>query len=652
MRKESILLKIFKALLFCGIFALLVMLYWSTLVVEENLIEIKQKLETIESKTSQAVYKTENPTQVVSKRVYESSLPNLLSPDPYFTKTLPSELPPGFIPNGIRKGASLGKPDSLNPFSNWYQVVTWYGLAVPSLSKNHFGFYEAFGPDLAERIEVKGNPPEYWVYLRDNVYWQPIEKSWFSGELAPQFFKKVKVTAQDFKFYFDAMMNPYNSEGGAVALRTFYDDVEEIKVMDDLTFVVKWKNNRYISKQLTLGLKPIPSHIYKYFPDGSKIIEDEKEDSYRTSSVWALNISKHWAKNIIVSCGAYLFDGFSDRQINFKRNPDHYNPYDALVEGIQIQLRASPDSIWQSFKEGELDNYNIRADQLSELESFLSSNAYKEQPYSVNKLDYIQRSYAYIGWNQARDLFKDKNVRRALTMAIDRERIIRQTLNGMGIPIHGPFFVFSPSNNPNLKPLPFDPIQSRKILEEAGWRDTDRDGILDKNGIPFKFSLHYYVKNPIGKAIAEYMQTALKEVGIEVNLNGVDIADLTQVFEDKNFDALLLAWMLSSPPEDPRQLWHSSQADVKGSSNAIGFRNQEADSIIDKLDFETDPKKRLELYHRFDEIILDEQPYTFLYTPKEKLLTRSYLKNVFLPVDKIPHANISEPDLEVTWIEK
>lgn len=652
MRHESTGFKFFKTLLLLAIAGFLSLLYWSTLVVEENLIEIKQKLETIEAKT-QPIYKSENKPQILAERKIVSDLPNLLTPDPYFKNTLPSELPEPFLPTGIRHAAVLGKPDNLNPFTNWYQVALWYSLCVPSLSKNHFGFYETFAPDLAERMEVKNDPPEYWVYLRDNVYWQPMEKAWFSGELAPQFFKKVKVTAHDFKFFFDALMNPYNSEGGAVALRTLYDDIKEIEVKDDLTFVVKWKEPKYISKQLTAGLKPMPSHIYKYFPDGSKIVEDDsKEDTYKTSSIWALNFSKHWAKNIIVSCGAYLFDGYSDRQITFKRNADHYNPYDALVEGVQTEIRTSPDSIWQSFKEGTIDTYNIRADQLSELESFLASNAYKEQHYPIKKIEFIQRAYQYIGWNEARELFKDANIRRALTMSIDRERIIRQTLNGMGIPIHGPFFVFSPSNNPDLKPLPFDPLQAKKILEEAGWTDSDRDGVIDKNGQPFKFSLHYFVKNPIGKAIAEYVQTALKEVGIEVNLHGVDIADLTQVFEDKNFDALLLAWVMGSPPEDPRQLWHSSQADIKGSSNAIGFRNSEADQIIDRLDFENDPQARLKLYHRFDEIIHEQQPYTFLYTPKDLLLYRSYLKNVFLPVDKIPGANIAEPDLEVTWFEK
>ena len=118
---------------------------------------------------------------------------------------------------------------------------------------------------------------------------------------------------------------------------------------------------------------------------------------------------------------------------------------------------------------------------------------------------------------------------------------------------------------------------------------------------------------------------------------------------------IALAWALGTPPEDPRQLWYSTGAKEKGSSNTIGFANTEIDRIIDQLDYEYDPKKRLALYHRFDAIIHEQQPYTFLYTPKVTLLYRDYLKNVFLPVhrqDLVPGANMAEPDPSIFWIKK
>src|SRR6202042_815557 len=111
----------------------------------------------------------------------------------------------------------------------------------------------------------------------------------------------------------------------------------------------------------------------------------------------------------------------------------------------------------------------------------------------------------------------------------------------------------------SIVPLPFNPLLARRSLEEEGWVDTDGDGIIDKliDGVrtPFRFTLIYYVKNSTTKAICEYISTALKEVGIDCRLNGVDLADLSSQFDDKSFDALCSAWSLGTPPEDPRQLW-------------------------------------------------------------------------------------------------
>ena len=281
-----------------------------------------------------------------------------------------------------------------------------------------------------------------------------------------------------------------------------------------------------------------------------------------------------------------------------------------------------------------------------------------ERGLAIERLDYIARSYTYIGWNEAKPLFSNHKVRQALTMAIDRKRIIQQNLNGQGIEITGTFFRYSPSYDENILPFPFDPQQAKTILEAEGWYDQDGDGIIDKviDGVkyPFEFNLTYYVKNSTTKSICEYIATALKEVGILCHLNGVDIADLSSIFEDKNFDAIFLAWSLGTPPEDPKQLWYSSGAKQKGSSNTIGFANPEIDAIIDLLTYEYDRQKRIELYHRFDRIIHEQAPYTFLYTPKVNLIYRDYLQHVFLPKDRqdlIPGANVAEPQPSIYWIK-
>jgi peptide/nickel transport system substrate-binding protein len=202
-------------------------------------------------------------------------------------------------------------------------------------------------------------------------------------------------------------------------------------------------------------------------------------------------------------------------------------------------------------------------------------------------------------------------------------------------------------------------MAARRLLEDEGWYDSDGDGIIDKeiNGqrVPFRFTISYYVKNSLTKAVAESIVTMLREVGIVCELRGLDVADLTREEEDKSFDALMMAWVLGTPPDDPRQLWHSEGAREKGSSNIVSFANAEADKIIEELAYTYDPKERIVLYHRFDTILHDEQPYTFLYSPKTTLLYRSYLQNVFIPAERqdlVPGANVAEPQSSIFWLKK
>lgn len=667
MKKESWLFTFFKVVVWLALLFFVLMQWWSSQAIEEDLKSVKTSLlqinETLKRQPRIAPQSTSREVTLTKRG--DDKLPNLLTEDPYFETVLPEELGPDFQFLGTRRDSTLGKPDNLHPFSNWSEVRSWISMCSTSAARGKFGIYETFAPNNALKMEVKGNPPEYWVYLRDDVYWQPLNPNWFpSGfELAPQFLEKHPVTAHDYKFFYDSFNNPNLSEVGAITSRGLYEDVEYIKVIDDYTFVVKWKTDKYISKSLTGGLSPLAEHVYKYFQDGTKIVEDDQDpDTYKKNSIWALNFTQHWAKNIIVSCGAWVFDGMSDRMIRFKRNPDHFTPYDALSQVNEIEIKSSTDTIWQDFKEARTDTYTLRPEKLVEFENFLASPQYQkqvEEKKSIDRLDYIANSYVYIGWNSARDLFSSTKVRQALTMAIDRQRIIRQTLNGKGVEISSPFHINSPSTDPSIKPWPYDPQKSKRILEEEGWYDASGDGIISKNingvMVPFTFSLTYFVKNPTTKAVAEYVSTALKPLGIKVELNGVDVADLSKVFEDKDFDSLILGWSLGAPPEDPRQLWYSTLAGQKGSSNAVGFKNKEADEIIDALDTESDPEKRKALYYRFNEIIHEQQPYTFLYTPKETLLYREWLKNVFIPKDRqdlVPGANIAQPDTNVSWINQ
>lgn len=638
------------------------MIWWSLSEQEVTLRDIREMIKSGNFERLREPKSASLKPAAPQKEVGDPQVKNLLSPDPYYETTLPRQLGPDFIPHGTYHSAVFGKPENLHPFSNWRIVNNWKGLCAISVAELKFGIYETLSPNHALKVEELSDGKEFIVYLREGVMWQPLAKEWFPEgfTLSEDFLKPHPVTAHDYKFFFDAFSNPAVSELGALALRTAYKDLEAVEVIDDYTFRVKWAKPLYIAKQLTGGLQPLAAFVYKYFQDGNKIVEeDQSSDTYRTNTIWAFNFLNHWAKNIIVGCGPWLFDGMSEKSIRFKRNAEFFHPLKALAEKKEEDIRVSFDTIWQDFKEERLDAYEMTPEQLLELDQFLASRQYELQSSKIKRLDYPSRSYRYIGWNEKKPFFSSRLVRQALTMAIDRERIIRQNLNGQGVMVHGTFLASSPANDPSIQPWPFNPRVAKEILEKEGWFDRDGTGIRSKEiegkKIPFRFTLTYYVKSPMLKAVSEYVADALKGVGIKVDLKGVDLADISAAMEDKDFDAIFMGWGLGTPPETLSQLWSSVEADKKGSSNFVGFKNAEVDEIIQKLEYENNLETRKALYHRFDAILHEEQPYTFLFSEITTLLYRDWLENVFIPEkrqDLVPGANVTEPILDVAWLRK
>lgn len=697
MHREPLFFYLFRLLLTFFLVVFLGMLYWSSLIQEERWQKVNRDIEGVAAQLTSIKDKVaafspghfaekekkgkEAPEASSSTPIpAEKSYSNLLEEDPFFETTLPHLLGPSFTPQGVLRMATYGRPEHLHPFAQWSENIEWWSLCNASAARAKEGRYETLAPYMATRMEErpsKSNPslPEYWIFLRRDVFWQPLDPLHFpSLTLAPHFLKKQPVTAHDFKLFYDTIMNPSVQGPMALAYKLIYSDVEEVEVVDDYTFVVRWKGHKfkeeekkkeaiiYAAKARTGGFAPLPGFVYKFYADGTAVLsEKEEKEGFRTSSLYGQNFNDHWTKNVIVGCGAYLFDGMSDREIRFRRNPEFFFPLAALVEKRQIHFKNSSDAAWEEFKAGLIDYHLLGdADQRQEWDDFLKTSLYLDQKKEGNgaqRLDYLTRAFTYIGWNMARPLFKSKKVRQALTLGIDRARVVRQNLNGMGVVATGSFFPGGEAADPAIKPWPYDPIRARNLLEEEGWFESKGDGLLYKEVegefVPFKFKLNYFVKNLQTKSVCEYVATALKQLGIHCDLQGVDLADLSALVNDKDFDAYFLAWGLESPPEDPRQIWHSAGAAQKGSSNTVGFVNKEADAIIDELDYESDKKKRRELYHQFDRIIHEEAPYTFMYVPKIALVYRDRVQNVFNLADRqdlIPGATVAEPDPLIYWL--
>ena len=230
-----------------------------------------------------------------------------------------------------------------------------------------------------------------------------------------------------------------------------------------------------------------------------------------------------------------------------------------------------------------------------------------------NKYRYPSNSYLYLGYNLRHPLFKDQRVRRALSAAINKDELIQGVLFGMGQKAHGPIVPGRWAYNGEVKDIPFDPVHTRQLLAEAGWRPGP-GGVLHRDGKPFRFTILTNQGNQQRLMTAQIIQQRLQQVGIDVRIRVVEWAAFLKEFIDKgNFEVVLLAWMTSQDP-DMYDIWHSSKT-RPGELNFIGYQNAEVDRLLEEGRSTFDLAKRKKAYFRIQEILVQEQPYTFLYVP-------------------------------------
>lgn len=295
------------------------------------------------------------------------------------------------------------------------------------------------------------------------------------------------------------------------------------------------------------------------------------------------------------------------RHIVLTANEDYFlgRPHiDTLV------YRVIPDQATQFL---ELKAGNLDLMSLSPMDyKFQTQGAAWEERF--NKYRYLSPAYTYMAYNLEHPVFSDPRVRRALAHAIDKEEIVKGVLLGLGQPARSPFQPGTWAFRDDLKPYSFDPDQALALLAEAGWADHDGDGLLDKNGRTFQFTLLTNQGNAQRLRAATIIQYRLGEIGIKVDIRAVEWATFLNEFVHKGrFDALILAWTTPAEP-DPYSVWHSDNA-REGGLNFVRYRNAELDTLVDRARKTLNREVRRKLYWRVQEILHEDQPYCFLYVP-------------------------------------
>ncbi|HIJ65877.1 MAG TPA: hypothetical protein HPP77_07985 [Candidatus Hydrogenedentes bacterium] len=404
------------------------------------------------------------------------------------------------------------------------------------------------------------------------------------------------LTAHDVKFSFDKLMDPTTDAPHA---RNYYKDVTACEVLDDLTVRFTCSKPYFRHLMMLGGLEVIPEHIYA---EG--------------------DFNNHPNNRNPVGSGPYVLERWdTGQQLVLVRNERYWGEKPHILKRV-YRIITNPEAALQGLMSHEVDTMGLTPEQ------WITRASKPKFEEDFNKLSYNGPGYSYIGWNLRRPQFEDKRVRRALTMLLDRELIRDEIYYNLAEVTSGNFFMDEPEYDKSIKPWPFDPDTAKQLLDEAGWIDSNGDGVRDKDGRPFRFELLLTNDNPEGEQIATVFQEELAAAGIDMSIRQLEWATFLESVKGHNFDACMLGWSL--PPEpDPYQVWHSSQAVVNG-SNAVGFVNKEADEIIEEGRLIFDRQERVKLYHRFHAIVHEEQPYTFLFCRKALLATDKRFHNVIV----------------------
>lgn len=462
-------------------------------------------------------------------------------------------------------------------------------------------------------------PTEYTDVQRETVLTFQIRKDarWSDGE---------PFTGRDLEFTL-AAINNHLVDGEPI--RTYYADVIECKSLTPHVVRMRYREQYFLAKEFLyqLPLYGPPFHFFeKAFRNQGKELTlapltAEQEQAQKKVSVGGGEFAKFFNQDSRyndrpLGTGPYIIESWirQDRVI-LKRNPNYWDTkHGGYLDEIVVRFIPDDTTALQELRAGGLDfHYRLTPEQY--FQDLVPEPDWFRGKYV--KADWYTPAYSYVGWNGLEDKFRDPRVRMAFAMLFNTDEWIRTKLHGAAVPVSGSQYIFGKGYDHSVMPIGYDPEAAVELLNKAGWIDSNGDGVLDRNGLPFRFTMSM----PTGKAINEQqlavLQKEIKQVGIDMQIQLIEWASFLEKVHNKDFDACRLSWA-TSLEGDPYQLWHSSGAGVgKRSSNHVSFRNSQADQLIAMLRVTLDEEKRQLIHSSFHRILDREQPYLFLYAPKE-----------------------------------
>jgi len=432
--------------------------------------------------------------------------------------------------------------------------------------------------DLAESWDISKDGLVITFHLRKGV-------KWTDG---------VEFTAEDVMFGFKTITD----EKTPSAYKEDFLQVKKAEVMDRYTFRVTYGKPFAPALTSWQSLVVLPRHLL----EGRDITKSEMTRNP-------------------VGLGPYkLVKWVSGQELVLEANKDYFEgrPY---IDRYIYKVIPDPATMFLVLKTGEVDMMGLTPIQYTKQ----TDTAFFKRNFQ--KYRYPAFSYTHLAFNQKHPWFSDKRVRQAMAYAIDKNEVVDVVLFGLGSPATGPYVPNTWPYNPNVKKYDYNPEKAKELLKEAGWQDTDGDGILDRDGKPFRFTILTNAGNNLRKNTATIIQSRLEQIGVKVMIRTVEWSTFVNQFIDKKrFEAVLLGWSIGLDA-DQYDIWHSSKTKEK-ELNFISYSNPEVDELLEKGRRTFDIDERKKAYFRIQEILAEESPYLFLYVPAATPIVHARIKGI------------------------
>ena len=431
------------------------------------------------------------------------------------------------------------------------------------------------------------------VVIRDDLYWSDGKK----------------ITAHDVEFSFRVIMT---SKVPVPAVRSGTDQLQGVKAYDDQT-VVYFHPDPLATNVWNVNFPVLPKHVYE------KSVADDP-----TLSTSEYHVSKD--ENPVTG-GPYVIEKrVRGQEIVLERRDSYHTVNGKRVrdvphfKNIRFAIIEDPSTALLSMKKGDIEEMQLTPEQWKEQ---TNDNDFYDKNLKAYDIEWV---YFYFGWNSRSPFFRDARVRRAMSLAFNHAEMMERHRKGMDEQSRGIFHRTRPWA-PEKLPAAYqqDLDRAEDLLEAAGWRDTDGDGVLDGmvfldpefdgqlegvKRLPFKFTIA--TSNRSDRiALCELLRENLDQIGIVCNVRPVEFTVLQQMAREHKFHAQFAGWGTGTDPDTSENLWTTKAID--SGRNYVAYSNPAIDKLFQEGKYELDPEKRRQIYQQIHLKLYEDQPYTWLY---------------------------------------